>query len=64
MLKICTDTYKIIDKNIPLLSIRLGESGQPHRRLGLFLGLSMGRREDGEEVEKKKEGVEEKKRGR
>lgn len=27
VLKICTDTYKIIDKNIPLLTIRLG--GKP-----------------------------------
>lgn len=32
MLKICTDTYKIIDKNIPLLTIRLG--GKPCERLG------------------------------
>lgn len=30
MLKICTDTYKIIDKNIPLLTIRLG--GKPCER--------------------------------
>lgn len=32
VLKICTDTYKIIDKNIPLLTIRLG--GKPCERLG------------------------------
>lgn len=31
MLKICTDTYKIIDKNIPLLTIHLG--GKPCERL-------------------------------
>lgn len=31
VLKICTDTYKIIDKNIPLLTIRLG--GKPCERL-------------------------------
>lgn len=32
VLKICTDTYKIIDKNIHLLTIRLG--GKPCERLG------------------------------
>lgn len=36
MLKICTDTYKIIDKNIPLLTIRLG--GKPCERLGGLAG--------------------------
>jgi len=36
VLKICTDTYKIIDKNIPLLTIRLGR--KPCERLGGFGG--------------------------
>lgn len=45
MLKICTDTYKIIDKNIPLLTIRLG--GKPCERLGGAGWLAGGFREGG-----------------
>lgn len=41
MLKICTDTYKIIDKNIPLLTIRL--EGKPCERLGGGRGEKGGR---------------------
>lgn len=42
VLKICTDTYKIIDKNIPLLTIRLG--GKPCERLGRGSGWLAGGR--------------------
>lgn len=35
VLKICTDTYKIIDKNIPLLTICLEERGN-NMRPGAF----------------------------
>lgn len=41
VLKICTDTYKIIDKNIPLLTIRL--EGKPCERLGGGRGEKGGR---------------------
>lgn len=57
VLKICTDTYKIIDKNIPLLTIRLGgkpcerdlEGGWGGTGWGSFFGWSGGERavEDG-----------------
>lgn len=47
MLKICTDTYKIIDKNIPLLTIRLG--GKPCERLGGAGWLAGGSRVGGED---------------
>ena len=40
VLKICTDTYKIIDKNIPLLTIRLG--GKPRERLRRGAGWAEG----------------------
>jgi len=58
VLKICTDTYKIIDKNIPLLTIRLG--GEPCERgggLAGWLGVQEGARGGGGIVEEEARGA-------